>query len=96
MALMIPQRGHRASSTDPFVVERKFALTLRCNGCAHESSATVSLVDEPREPGTVEDFYGSGVLERMAFSCDRCGAESATVIHTSYVRQPLDLIMDAA
>ena len=90
MSIMFPPGQHSTSATRANVRERRFRLSLRCNECAHEKAVVVSMVDEPNDPGSEEEFAASGALDRVD-ACERCGCEHATLTRLHYVKDPTDV-----
>lgn len=90
MTIMLPPT-HMAAAARPILQERRFRLMLRCNECQHEAPQIVSLVDEPNDPASEEDFAESGALDQLDYACEKCGCDTAVLTGLDYLKRPTDV-----
>lgn len=90
MSVLLPPSSRSGSPVRPILQERRFKLALKCIDCAHEHPLEMTLYDEPNDPATKDDFYDSGVIDRIQFKCEKCGCEHASYQDVVYIRAMTD------
>jgi ribosomal protein S14 len=74
----------------PILQERRFKVSLRCIDCGHEHPLEMTLYDEPNDPATRDDFYDSGVIDRIHFECVECGCQHASYRDVVFIKDETD------
>lgn len=90
MSVLLPPSSRSGSPVGPILQERRFRVSLKCIECSHEHPLEMTLYDEPNDPATRDDFYDSGVIDRIQFKCERCGSAHASYRDIVYIKAPTD------
>lgn len=72
----------------PKLTEKQFRVQLRCACCRNQEAIVMSVLDEPGDPATVQEFMESGALDTISHECSACGEEMTIVSQVDYIRTP--------
>jgi hypothetical protein len=90
MSVLLPASVKDKKGSGLITQTRRFRIQLRCLSCSHPHDLDLQLHDEPNDTATRDDFYASGVMDKIRFSCNLCGCEEATYDEVIYVKSPND------